>query len=117
MVESIRSKTVGDRLTCLTFNAEVCEVMSGESADVANVKLALALSVLKPYISDVNAGTALYDAIDAAYTVLVRNKLAGLLLDDSIENQIILITDGEGMSSTEINLQQACQRTKEICNN
>ena len=93
------------QLTCLAFNAEVYEVMSGESASVAKVKLALALSVLKPDVSDANAGTALYDAIDAAHTVLVRNKLAGLLRDDSNQNQIILITDGEDMSSTKNSLQ------------
>ena len=93
------------QLTFLAFNAEVYEVMSGESASVAKVKLALALSVLKPDVSDANAGTALYDAIDAAHTVLVRNKLAGLLRDDSNQNQIILITDGEDMSSKKNSLQ------------
>ena len=104
-----------DSFTCLAFNGKVYEVMDCESANVAKLKLALVLSTLKPDINDANAGTALYDAIDSTFQILLRNKFAGLLLGDSNRNQIILITDGEDCSSTKCNLQQACQRVKQIC--
>jgi len=104
-----------DRFTCLAFNAKVYEVMDAESANVAKLKLALVLSALKPDIKDPNSGTALYDAIDATFQVLLRNKFAGLLIGDTNRNQIILITDGEDVSSTKCNLDQACQRVKQIC--
>ncbi|CAF1913032.1 unnamed protein product [Rotaria magnacalcarata] len=104
-----------DRLTCLAFNAKVYEVMDSESANVAKLKLALVLSALKPSIDDANAGTALYDAIDSTFQFLLRNKFAGILTGDSNRNQIILITDGEDCSSTKCNLNQACQRVKQIC--
>ena len=104
-----------DCFTCLAFNAKVYEVMDAESADVAKLKLALVLSALKPDIKDRNSGTALYDAIDSTFRVLLRNKFAGLLLGDSNRNQIILITDGEDCSSTKCDLDQACQRVKQIC--
>ncbi|CAF5114712.1 unnamed protein product [Rotaria sp. Silwood1] len=104
-----------DRLTCLAFNAKVYEIMNGEAANVAKLKLALVLSALKPSIDDENSGTALYDAIDSTFQVLFKKKFAGLLLGDSNRNQIILITDGEDCSSTKCNLEQACQRVKQIC--
>ncbi|CAF3098268.1 unnamed protein product [Rotaria sp. Silwood2] len=104
-----------DRLTCLAFNAKVYEIMDAEAANTAKLKLALVLSALKPSVDDANAGTALYDAIDSTFQVLLRNKFAGLLLGDSNRNQIILITDGEDCSSTKCNLAQACQRVKQIC--
>jgi hypothetical protein len=104
-----------DRLTCLAFNAKVYEVMDGESANVAKLKLALVLSALKPDLNDANSGTALYDAIDATLTVLLKTKFAGLFLGDSNRNQIILITDGEDVSSTKSNLQKACTQMKTIC--
>lgn len=105
-----------DRLTCLAFNARVYEVMDAENANVAKLKLALVLNSLKPSVDDANPGTALYDAIDSTFQILFRNKFAGILLGDSNRNQIILITDGEDCSSTKCNLQQACQRVKQICN-
>ncbi|CAF0774025.1 unnamed protein product [Adineta ricciae] len=104
-----------DRLTCLAFNAKVYEVMDAESIEVAKLKLAIVLSQLKPDINDENSGTALYDAIDSTFQILLRNKLAGLLLGDENRNQIILITDGEDCSSTECNLNEACQRMRTIC--
>ncbi|UJR20310.1 hypothetical protein I4U23_023441 [Adineta vaga] len=106
---------VKDCLTCLAFNAKVYEVMDGETANMAKLKLALVLPALKPNITDENSGTALYDAIDSTFRVLLRNKLAGLLVGDSNRNQIILLTDGEDCSSTNCNLDQACQRMKSIC--
>ncbi|CAF1278442.1 unnamed protein product [Rotaria sordida] len=106
---------LNDSFTCLAFNAKVYEVMNAKSADMAKLKLASVLSFLKPNFNDTNGGTALYDAIDSTFQVLLRNKLAGLLLDDSNRNQIILITDGEDCSSIKCNLQQACQRIKQIC--
>ncbi|CAF3098326.1 unnamed protein product [Rotaria sp. Silwood2] len=104
-----------DSLTCLAFNAKVYEVMDGEPANSAKLKLASVLSSLKPSIDDANSGTALYDAIDSTFKVLLRNKFAGLLFGDSNRNQIILITDGEDCSSKNCNLEQACQRVKQIC--
>jgi hypothetical protein len=104
-----------DRLTCLAFNAKVYEVMDCEPANMAKLKLALVLSSLKPDINDKNPGTALYDAIDATLTLLLRNKFAGLLTGDSNQNQIILITDGEDVSSTKSNLQKACTQMDTIC--
>ncbi|CAF0908662.1 unnamed protein product [Rotaria sordida] len=104
-----------DSLTCLAFNAKVYEIMDNEPADSAKLKLALVLSSLKPSIDDANSGTALYDAIDSTFKILLRNKFAGLLLGDSNRNQIILITDGEDCSSKNCNLEQACQRVKQIC--
>ena len=89
--------------------------MDGESANVAKLKLALVLSALKPDLKDAHSGTALYDAIDATLTVLLKNKFAGLFLGDSNRNQIILITDGEDVSSTKSNLQKACTQMKTIC--
>ena len=106
---------LNDRFTCLAFNAKVYEIMDAESANVAKLKLALVMSALKPDIKDANAGTALYDAIDSTFKILLRNKFVGLLSGDSNRNQIILITDGEDCSSTECNLQQACQRVNSIC--
>ena len=104
-----------DRLTCLAFNAKVYEIMDGESANVAKIKLQLSLPLLKPSTDDSNPGTALYDAIAKTLEVLLRNKLAGLFIGDSNRNQIILITDGEDCSSTESNLRQACDHLKSIC--
>jgi hypothetical protein len=43
---------------------------------------------MKPDINDTHSGTALYDAIDATFQVLLRNKFAGLLLGDSNQNQL-----------------------------
>ena len=103
-----------DCLTCLAFNGKVYEVMDDESANLAKVKLALVLYSLKWDIKDPNSGTALYDAIDATFEVLLRNKFAELLLDNSNRNEIILITDGEDCCSTKCNLKQACQRVKLI---
>ena len=103
-----------DRLTFLAFNAKVFEVMDGESANVAKLKLALVLGSLKPDINDANFGTALYDAIDSTFQALLRNKLSGLFRLDSNRNQIILITDGEDCSSNS-NLQEACEQVKQIC--
>ena len=90
-----------DCLTCMAFNAKVYEIMDGESAEVAKLKLALVLSCLKLDIHDPNSDTAWYDAIDATLQVLLKYKFAGFLLCDSNSNrnQIILITDGEDCSS------------------
>lgn len=104
-----------DRLTCLAFNAKVYEIMDGESANVAKLKLALIMSQLKPATTDNNSGTALYDAIASAASVLLRNKFAGLLSGDANRNQIILITDGEDCSSTKCDLRQACSHMDTIC--
>jgi hypothetical protein len=56
----------------------------------------------------------LYDAINATFQVLLRNKMAGLLLDDSNQNQIILITDEANVSLTQSWLTKACKDTKAI---
>lgn len=107
--------TLQDRLTCLAFNGKVYRVIDGEAAQVAKLGLALALAPLKPDIDDANPGTALYDAIESAFETLVRNKLAGVLLNDSNRNQIVLITDGEDCSSTSCDLTEACTHMKGIC--
>jgi hypothetical protein len=104
-----------DRFTCLAFNAKVYKFIDNEPANVAKLKLALVLPQLKPDIKDQNSGTALYDAIDATLTVLLGHKFAGLFTGDSNRNQIILITDGEDVSSTKSNLQNACTQMKTIC--
>lgn len=104
-----------DRFSCLAFNAKVYEFMENEPASTAKVKLALALPTLKPAFNDANPGTALYDAIDSAFTLLFQNKIAGLLASDSNRNQIILITDGEDGDSKRSNLQKACSQMKTIC--
>ena len=104
-----------DRLTCLAFNAKVYEIMDGESATAAKLKLALIMSQLKPATTDNNSGTALYDAIAAAASALLKNKFAGLLSGDSNRNQVILITDGEDCSSTKCDLRQACSHMDTIC--
>jgi hypothetical protein len=56
----------------------------------------------------------LYDAINATFQVLLRNKMAGLLLDDSNQNQIILITDEANVCLTQSWLTKACKDTKAI---
>ncbi|CAF0931255.1 unnamed protein product [Didymodactylos carnosus] len=106
---------LNDRLTCLAFNAKVYEIMDAETANVAKLKLALIMSQLKPALDDANSGTALYDAISSTYNVLLRNKLAGLFMQDSNRNQIILITDGEDVSSKQSSLLNASRQMKEIC--
>ncbi|CAF1451435.1 unnamed protein product, partial [Rotaria sordida] len=89
--------------------------MDYESANMAKLKLALILSNLKPSFNDSNPSTALYNAIETSFQFLLRNKLTGLFTDDSNRNRIILSTDGEDVNSIKSSLIQACEQTKQIC--
>ncbi|CAF1006697.1 unnamed protein product [Adineta steineri] len=116
IIKIVNQLNSNDRFTCLAFNAKVYEIMDSELISNVKMKLNVALSYMKPNINDMNSGTALYDAIHATSQILLKNKLTGLLSNDSNRNQIILITDGEDSHSTNCNLQQACQLVNQICN-